>query len=159
VSGSLDTSKPFSVGVWVYVTGAETGRYVAVSQNSVNTSAYQIGFENGSWFFKMAQTDTGATLWSYASLPATGMTGMWVHLTGVYDGLELRLYVRDKFAADDTVATLPHESTFTSSGPVRFGAGRSTGQFIGLIDEVVTYPGVLGEDDVLRLQTQPHAQG
>lgn len=157
-SGVVDTSKPFTVGVsaWLDRTSGDLGTYKLLSQNSVSTSAFQIGYEpiNGvpGWFFRMARTDVAAPSWSRVDIPGAGLqTQQWVHLTAVYDGSTIALTVNGDSAT--RIAT-GHSGAFASSGSFIMGAGRSSNYWPGRVDRVTVFPGVLDPTEISTLSNE-----
>ncbi len=150
-SGVIDTSKPFSIGisVWLDKDADDAGVYKVLSQNSVNTSAFQLGYENKNWFFRMARTDVAVASWSRVDVPGAGsQTRQWVHLTAVYNGSTIALTVNGETG---TRVTTGHSGAFASSGSFIMGAGRSSNYWPGRIDQVNAFPGVLDDSDIYVL--------
>jgi hypothetical protein len=156
-TGIVDTSKPFTVGLNVYLErpDSDTGTHKVLSQNSVSTSAFQIGYENLQWFFRMAQTDSGTTAWSTAYVAADADISVWTHLTAVYDGRVIYLVVDVDGQAQKQSLNTAHTSTFGSSGSFIMGAGRSSNYWPGRIDRVKTFPGVLDSTEINTLAYEP----
>jgi hypothetical protein len=160
----LDTSKPFSVGISAFVDAdaPTNATYVALSQNSVNTSGLRLGYRNGYWFFEMPTSDSVSAPMVSAPgvtpaenpLPAAAR-GEWVQLTAVYDGTSLRLYVNGDLYGPD-VAYHTAFATMPGSGlPLRLGSGRTTEFWRGRLDMAKTFAGVLTDDQIITLASEP----
>lgn len=153
-SGVVTTNQPFTVGVnlWLDRDADDTGTYKLLSQNSVSTSAFQIGYENQNWFFRMARTDVSAPSWSRVDVAGAGQqTRQWVHLTAVYDGSTIALTVNG-----DSLTRIQtgHSGAFASSGSFIMGAGRSSNYWPGRIDRVTVFPGVLDATEISTLSNE-----
>ena len=109
-STSLPTLSNWTVGVWHYYTGSETGgspcivteTYVGGSINyslGNNNGPFSVGFFDGGW----RVTD------GYSLTPNN-----WYYIVGTYDGTDVNLYVND---------TLVDSSIYTGTASISSGAG------------------------------------
>ncbi|HEX7303893.1 LamG domain-containing protein [Lentzea sp.] len=90
----LDTGRAFSVSSWVQLTDDTVDR-TAVSQQGSAESAFRLGFDAAThrWEFALAESDAVGAVQEVAQSDTPAAVGVWTHLTGVYDGREVRLYV------------------------------------------------------------------
>jgi hypothetical protein len=73
----------------------------------------------------------------------------WVHVAGVHDGSELRLYVNGELAATEpAVGDIPEGSETLTIGDAIGDQWLHNRPFIGLIDEVRIYSKVLSADEI-----------
>jgi hypothetical protein len=79
--------------------------------------------------------------------------GKWHHVTGVYDGRRISLYIDGEQDAS-TLSVLAYTRINTSTDPVRIGSNASTQpprEWNGLIDDVRIYNYALSPDDIKAL--------
>src|SRR6185369_1111442 len=111
---------------------------------------------NGSWIFGMNSSDTiGSTPFEARSVAGTVQTGVWTHLTGVYDGAAktITLYVNGVQAATAAAPATP----WTANGPFVIGRGQygaATGFCAGDIDEVRAYTRPLAANEIQGIVAQ-----
>lgn len=97
----------------------------------------------------------------YFQVPNGGVFGTevnaseWEHITGVYDGNEIRIYVNGEHVGTDAVSG-PIEAYEVSAaiGAMRFADGSTAHEFDGRIDEVRVYDRALTDDEVEDLYFQ-----
>lgn len=101
---------------------------------------------DGSWVFSVAFPDGVWGRTATVSAPATA--SVWTHVTGVYDGAELTLYVNgsrvDSLAAPGLLQQ--------SDRPVLLGSNPDWNAFEGTLDEVRVYNRVLSGGQILTLR-------
>ena len=141
--GSFDTPNGFTVAGWVnYRTiDGRTCIFTKPIDGSSNSWALCTHDNRQPFFFSCDECD-------FASSPNPVQIGVWVHLTGSYDGSTKRLYVDGV-----EVASVAGSATF-SSAPLVIG-GDIDGAFgfstDGLIDELRLYDRALDPDEIALL--------
>ncbi|MGQ0846269.1 MAG: LamG-like jellyroll fold domain-containing protein [Sporichthyaceae bacterium] len=162
---NFDTGQDFSVATWVQVPPTPTGLMTAVSQTGGTTTAFELGLFDGSWTFGIRTSQTAAL--QRASLPSTARPGQWVHLAAVFDNdsddtddagktsaRTITLYVDGVASPAVSVTAAPYQAT----GAFMLGratvANEAARLWLGGIDDVRTYPGVLDPSQVLRISTE-----
>jgi hypothetical protein len=142
---AVRTDRSFSVAAWVKLDRADDITHAAVSQDGTTVPGFLLGYLGDSqrFAFRMYTADTaGATV----TVPARAAprTGVWTHLTGVYDAAahEMSLY------ADGVLqGAAPMSVPWNATGGVQIGrshsGGRYTNGWVGALDEVRIYDRVL----------------
>ena len=140
----LYTDQSYTVSAWVRL-NAKTWSHVAVSQDGAHASAFQLGYarECDCWAFRKSNLDIVDAHLFEARGP-TAATGVWTHLTGVYDAntRTISLHVNGAHAA---TTAIPGEGGWHAGG--RFAFGRAwwndavADLWPGDIDEVQAYAG------------------
>lgn len=90
--------------------------------------------------------------WYCLAIPAANWsTGQWNHLTGTFDGLEMKMYLNGKkLSSGAAVVTLA-----TSANTLYIGSGSAAAEFWdGYLDEVRIYDYALNEDEVNLVYNQ-----
>ncbi|GAA2797338.1 hypothetical protein GCM10010441_23190 [Kitasatospora paracochleata] len=131
----VDTTAPFTVAAWVQL-GDTTAIRTAVSQDGATTSRFLLHFDptGGGWSFKVRSADQAQKVAAVAGTPVTANT--WTHLTGVWDGANVRLYVNGALAGSAADTTTPWDS------PQGLNIGRAkwdgapANRWIGSVDDV-----------------------
>ncbi|MFE2886701.1 LamG domain-containing protein [Streptomyces sp. NPDC059272] len=145
----LDTTAPFTVSAWVRLASdADPGTmYTAVSQDGATTSRFLLQYDNtvSTWAFKVRSEDQTAKVSAVAASPA-GL-GTWTHLTGVWDGTQIRLYVDGQLRGSAATALSWAATGGLSLGRARFD-GAPVNRFKGAIDDVRTYARALTADEI-----------
>ncbi|GGQ92146.1 LamG-like jellyroll fold domain-containing protein [Kitasatospora griseola] len=154
----LDTTKSFTVSAWAK---ANANGGVIVGQDGTTTQGFMLWPDNGVWRFAMATGDT--TGWPYdttadVNSTATVQTGVWTHLTAVYDATsgQLSLYVNGVLAG-----TGAHQSAPAFNGKLAIGRWQNNGSnanfFNGSISDVQVWSSTLSPATVAVLNsgTQP----
>ncbi|MGW0707641.1 LamG domain-containing protein [Streptomyces sp. NPDC002643] len=151
-SSVLDTTAPFTVSAWVRLADGTSpadlaNMYTAVSQDGTNASRFLLQYdpEPRTWAFKVRSEDQSTKVSALATTPAE--LGVWTHLTGVWDGTQILLYVNGE----------PHGSAATTlswASPEGFNIGRAkwdgapVNRFKGAIDDVRACGRALGADEI-----------
>lgn len=84
-STAVSTNANFSVSAWVYLTDGTVPR-TAVSEDGVDNSAFELGYDNangGHWSWQMAEGDGSGSVAEVVS-GATASLGTWTQLTATY---------------------------------------------------------------------------
>ncbi len=145
----LDTTAPFTVSAWVRLASdADPGTmYTAVSQDGATTSRFLLQYDNtvSTWAFKVRSEDQTTKVSALATSPA-GL-GSWTHLTGVWDGTQIRLYVDGQLRGSAATTLSWAAPGGFSIGRARFD-GAPVNRFKGAIDDVRTYARALTADEI-----------
>jgi len=145
----LDTTLPFTVSAWVRLASDAdpATMYTAVSQDSATTSRFLLQYDNtvSTWAFKVRSEDQATKVSAVATSPAA--LGTWTHLTGVWDGAEIRLYVDGQPAGSAATALSWAAPAGFSIGRARFD-GAPVNRFKGAIDDVRAYARALSADEI-----------
>jgi hypothetical protein len=151
-SGHLFSEAGFSVGGWVnldslapsnddYVIfenlgsgGSGSGGFLRANRSAIE--AAQFGFENGSSF----QTVNGIS---------TISTDSWVHIFGVYDGSEVRLYI--DASLDNSVSASGEPNANGNEGSIGYLRSGSSEYLNGQIDDLRVYSRPLSQPEIEAL--------
>ncbi|MEU5248187.1 LamG domain-containing protein, partial [Streptomyces asoensis] len=91
----LDTTAAFTVSAWVRLAAdaAPTSMYTAVSQDGTGCSRFLLQYDDtaAAWAFKVRSEDQSVKISALGT--STPAPGTWTHLTGVWDGTRVHLYV------------------------------------------------------------------
>lgn len=144
--------RSYSVGAWVRFDGSvDEYRYrAAVSQQGVNKSHFEIGFQTGAesnYCFTMFATDQVSPGATRACVDGPVTRGEWVHIAGVYDDVNhtATVYVHRLNEAGfvdfdgATTKSLPFTSSWSATRNFTIGLGFNGAfgaPFKGVIDEV-----------------------
>ncbi|MER5508500.1 LamG-like jellyroll fold domain-containing protein [Streptomyces sp. NPDC002766] len=153
---ALDTSKAFSVGVWVNL--AQLGGYqTAVSVDGKVVSSFYLGLRDDTGTFAFARLNSDATQNAAVAAAASApTTGTWTHLTGVSDPAAgvIRLYVDGVLEGETAYTAGWAGSGDTAVGRALYGGGH-VDQWHGLIDDVHMFPAALTSEQVAALAGVP----
>jgi hypothetical protein len=154
----LDTTAPFTVSAWLRLADGDSpadleNMYTAVSQDGTNASRFLLQYdpEPRTWAFKVRSEDQSTKVSAVANTPAT--LGVWTHLTGVWDGTQIHLYVNGEW----------HRSTATIlswASTQGFNIGRAkwdgayVNRFKGSVDDVRAYGRALTAAEVALISGQ-----
>ncbi|WP_437675336.1 LamG domain-containing protein [Sorangium sp. So ce131] len=146
-----------TVSAWVRpsrVSGAAT-----IINKWYSPDAYSLGILDGEFNFSVAFPDGSLDGASYM-VSAPAQAGVWTHLTGVFDGWTIRLYVNGALAKSLAVqpAGSPARSLQQSSRPLVLGNHPSWNAYAGLIDDVSLYDVALSSSEVSALASPAPAQ-
>lgn len=154
-SGSVNLSGPtFTLSAWVNVKNFQTGSPFISSicgeedNTDVNCALLRMGngsaATNNKINFTMKLSGTQPDFYSNTALKR----GVWYHVVGVYDGVNMIIYIN---GISD--ATSPQTGSVVAN--TTFGASRSNGsatrQMSGLIDDIRAYTRALTPTEVLNL--------
>ncbi|MFD5634859.1 LamG domain-containing protein [Streptomyces sp. NPDC127077] len=148
-SSVLDTTAPFAVSAWVCLAAdaAADNMYTAVSQDGTSCSRFLLQYDDTAraWAFKVRTEDQGTKISALATTAPT--PGVWTHLTGVWDGNRVHLYVNGVLegSADATVSWASPQGL--NVGRARWD-GAYVNRFKGAIDDVRAYGRALSADEV-----------
>lgn len=152
-SSVLDTTAPFTVSAWVRLSDDPASpakldtMYTAVSQDGASASRFLLQYDPafGTWAFKVRGEDQSTKVSAVATTAA--QLGVWTHLTGVWDGTRIQLYVGG--VLQESVAT-----TLSWASPQGFNIGRAkwdgapVNRFKGAVDDVRAYDRALSAAEV-----------
>ncbi|MEU2245043.1 LamG domain-containing protein [Streptomyces sp. NPDC018338] len=152
----VNTLYSYSVSAWARINPGETGGTV-VGINGKVYSGFYLAFDKGRWSLITSPLDTMSGNITeqvvVSDQPAT--TGVWTHLTGVYDSVEkeMRLYVNGRLQGTHAMP-----ASWTATGGLQIGRAlwqsEHSGYFAGSIDEVYTWSRALSGDEVAQIATQ-----
>ncbi|MGQ4349210.1 LamG domain-containing protein [Streptomyces sp. SAS_275] len=148
-SSVLDTTAPFTVSAWVCLAAdaATDTMYTAVSQDGTRCSRFLLQYDDTAraWAFKVRAEDQSVKISALATTAAA--PGVWTHLTGVWDGGRVHLYVNGTLEGSAD-ATLP----WASPQGLNLGRARWDGAYVnrfkGSVDDVRAYDRALSADEV-----------
>ncbi|MFC3572756.1 LamG domain-containing protein [Streptomyces yaanensis] len=143
-SSVLDTTAPFTVSAWVRLSNDATSpadlanMYTAVSQDGSQASRFLLQYDDTAraWAFKVRSEDQSTKVSAFATTPAA--LGVWTHLTGVWDGTQVLLYVNGRL--EGSAAT-----TLSWAATQGFNIGRAkwdgapVNRWKGQVDDVRAY--------------------
>ncbi|MDX2931009.1 LamG domain-containing protein [Streptomyces ipomoeae] len=148
----LDTTAPFTVSAWLRLADGDSpadleNMYTAVSQDGTNASRFLLQYdpEPRTWAFKVRSEDQSTKVSAVANTPAT--LGVWTHLTGVWDGTQIHLYVNGEWHRS-TATTLSWASTQGFNIGRAKWDGAYVNRFKGSVDDVRAYGRALSADEV-----------
>ncbi|MFE9743182.1 LamG domain-containing protein [Streptomyces sp. NPDC006477] len=152
----VNTLYSYSVSVWAKVNPGETGGTVVGIDGKVYSGFY-LAFDKGRWTLMTSPLDTlsGNITDQVVVSDQPAPTGVWTHLTGVYDSIEkeMRLYVNGRLQGTHAMPT-----SWTATGGLQIGRALwhsdYSGYFAGSIDEVKTWSRALSGDEVAQIATQ-----
>ncbi|MFD3666250.1 LamG domain-containing protein [Streptomyces sp. NPDC058659] len=152
----VNTLYSYSVSAWARINPGETGGTVVGIDGEVYSGFY-IAFDEGRWKMMTSPLDTTSGNINdqvvASDQPAT--TGVWTHLTGVYDSVEkeMRLYVNGRLQGTHAM-----QASWKATGGLQIGRAlwnsEYHGYFAGSIDEVNTWSRALSGDEVAQIATQ-----
>jgi len=133
-SASLQITNAITVEAWVNTAGQSVNhdQWIAVKKSkSWTTGGYGLFW---GWFndlyFSIGQSTSG----QYVEYTVPDPWNKWLHIAGLYDGTNLKLYVNGELKASATATV----SLTTTADPLRISRP-STYQYKGIIDEVCIY--------------------
>ncbi|MFJ9738001.1 LamG domain-containing protein [Streptomyces sp. NPDC101166] len=155
----LDTTAPFTVSAWVRLANdaALTSMHTAVSQDGAACSRFLLQYDDsaGKWAFKVRGEDQSVKI---SALSATAPEpGRWTHLTGVWDGSRVHLYVNGTLegSADATLS-------WAASEGFNVGRARWNGAYVnffkGAVDDVRAYGRALSAPEVFLVSGRQAAE-
>lgn len=149
-------SQQFSVSTWFKTSNLVTGGYInnpiiAKYDNAGSQRSYIIGIDNtnSDIQFEVSPSGTSSNTTVLDTNYAVSLN-TWYHLTAVFDGVKLYVYVNGKLAASQNATS--SGGVFVGTAPVligaRSGGGVVTNYFSGSIDEVRYYNAALSEREI-----------
>jgi hypothetical protein len=148
-SSVLDTTAPFTVSAWVRLAAdaSTTTMQTAVSQDGTTASRFLLQYDDtvGTWAFKVRSADQSSKVSAVDTTPA--QRGVWTHLTGVWDGTRVQLYVGGelKGSADTTLS-------WAATSGLNVGRARWNGAYVnffqGAVDDVRVYSRALTAQEI-----------
>ncbi|MFI1496930.1 LamG-like jellyroll fold domain-containing protein [Streptomyces platensis] len=148
----IDTTKSFAVSAWVKLDAKDKNR-TFLSQAGNRASGFQLYYSKNydEWVFNRHTADTDDTTIARSISTDAAQTGVWTHLTGVYDGAakKIQLFVNGKpqTAADFT-------TPWRASGALQIGRlhyqGTFQEHFAGTIDNIRIWERAIGVDEIFN---------
>ncbi|MFJ8105242.1 LamG domain-containing protein [Streptomyces sp. NPDC096132] len=156
----LDTTAPFTVSAWVRLADDPaspadlTNMYTAVSQDGGNCSRFLLQYDDtlGTWAFKVRSEDQSVKISAAATTPVTAL-GVWTHLTGVWDGARIHLYVNGALQSSADAALSWAATQGFNIGRARWD-GAYVNRFKGAIDDVRAYGRALTAAEIALISGQ-----
>ncbi|WP_405087621.1 LamG-like jellyroll fold domain-containing protein [Microbispora sp. NBC_01389] len=149
----LRTDGSFTVAAWVRLTDKADYR-TAVSVDGVNRSGFYLQYDKAQdrWRFNMPTADTTSAVYTGPFSIDPAETGVWTHLVGVYDRADnqLRLYVDGNLDGTTSFTTPWQAKDALTIGQAINGSNK----WVGAIDDVRAYTGVLTDDEIYELSLQ-----
>ncbi|MFF3335864.1 LamG domain-containing protein [Streptomyces sp. NPDC002888] len=148
-SSVLDTTAPFTVSAWVRLsdTASQDNMYTAVSQDGTTASRFLLQYDDTvrKWAFKVRSADQSVKISAVSTDAAK--PAVWTHLTGVWDGTRIHLYVDGALqsSVDATVSWAATEGF--NIGRARYDSA-PVNRFKGSIDDVRAYDRALTAAEV-----------
>lgn len=156
---AVRTDDSFTVTAWVQLDTLPPADAAVLAQSGTRAAGFTLGYaaQGPRWSFGMADADADGAPVTRTRSDAVPYAMEWTHVAGVYDALakKLRVYVGGQLVATTETA---HASTWNATGPLQLGRaqrdGAFTGHWPGIVDDVRTYQGALGDTDVARLAAE-----
>ena len=133
---------PSAVTVEAMVKVNGYGNYNIYVNNSWVTNGWLLFSTVDSWYFGVANSSGNQFNVNFAH----GSSNQWTHLTGIYDGSTVRLYVNGIQRSTRSLTT----TTIRTNNQIRIGLGNASGVTEKLIDFVRIYNRALTADEVLK---------
>lgn len=121
---------------------------LVTSNEAADTGQFWLQHNSGNTAYEFAvQTDSGRTFIQSSIAP---VQGQWQHVTGVYDGSELRIYVDGTLAGTTTQSGVIR--AFNAGTELNIGRWQPAGRFFeGDLDEVRIYDTALSDAEIMDL--------
>jgi len=143
-----------SLVLWVNFAEVENSYQGLITKGDSKTTAYHIslcrsGYATGGFYFDANTPDRALCMTKEAPKPK-----VWYHLSGVYDGKELRIYLNGKLAEGAKIEgfdnPMPQSGNVVQvKAPLRIGAwAEGDSPCKGLLDEVAVFNQALTEGEV-----------
>ncbi|MGP8303590.1 LamG-like jellyroll fold domain-containing protein [Streptomyces inhibens] len=148
----IDTTKSFSLSAWVKLDTKDKNR-TFLSQAGNHASGFQLYYSKNydKWVFNRHTADTDDTTIARSISTDVAQTGVWTHLTGVYDTAtkKIQLFVNGKpqTAADFTT---PWRATGALQIGRLFYQGTWQEHFAGTIDNIRIWERAIGVDEIFN---------
>lgn len=148
----LDTTAPFTVSAWVRLADGDSPAdpatmYTAVSQDGTSASRFLLQYDPAfsTWAFKVRSEDQSTKVSAVATTPAA--LGVWTHLTGVWDGTQIHLYVNGELKGSAATSLSWAATRGFNIGRAKWD-GAPVNRFKGSVDDVRAYGRVLSADEI-----------
>ncbi|GHH85239.1 LamG domain-containing protein [Streptomyces capitiformicae] len=148
----LDTTAPFTVSAWVRLADGDSPAdlatmYTAVSQDGTSASRFLLQYDPAfsTWAFKVRSEDQSTKVSAVATTPAA--LGVWTHLTGVWDGTQIHLYVNGELKGSAATTLSWAATRGFNIGRAKWD-GAPVNRFKGSVDDVRAYGRVLSADEI-----------
>jgi hypothetical protein len=148
----IRTDRSFTVAAWLRLDAKDDWR-TAVSQDGVNRSGFYLQYNQtlDRWAMIMEVADAGGQAQAIAQSADPPVIGEWTHLAATYNYVtgRIQLYVNGN---PEGWAT--RSAPWNASGPLAIGRALGANPWVGLIDDVRVYTGVLTDDEIYDLALQ-----
>lgn len=157
LTGVVDTSKSFTVSVWVYLDSYNKSQYSTVLAFLGQTqSAFELQYNPGwkSWAFNRSSGDSPSATFIAAAGDTPPATGSWTHLVGEYDASAktLSLYVNGAAVATRTGVTGWQATGKLAVGADLNSAGAALEGMTGDVSNLEIFGSALSASDIATLQ-------
>src|SRR3989344_5317802 len=152
---SLST-QTFSFSLWTYMkdTSPRTQLFIFRGKNGVAWGSYIFSYggtecleNNGKYYFGF-RTGGGSCAAKNVMSTGSAITNQWVHLAGVYDGSNLKLYINGVLNNSASASGMP----YNSGSAMYIGSDSGTrGTVNGKLDEIKIYNRVLSDTEIAQL--------
>jgi hypothetical protein len=151
------TDQSFTVAAWVLLNDTNSG-HTAICQEGSRVCSFFLQYDksNNRWAFQLCPSDVDNPTCVRALSASAPDVGVWTHLVGVYDAgtQQARLYVNGQQVGSTAVPG----GVFNATGPLDVGRSKVTGApagwWLGELDSVHVYLGVLSDADIVNLFNQ-----
>src|SRR6266700_2798035 len=137
----VNTTQSYTVATWIKLNslgGYQT--FVSIDGSQISGFYLQLRGDTGKFAFTALTSDSTSANTDFASSTSAPVTGVWYHLTGVYDASAqtLTLYVNGSLQQ-----TVSHTSSWQATGDTEIGRGKYSGNPVdfvnGQIDDARLY--------------------
>ncbi|MET9669631.1 LamG domain-containing protein [Streptomyces sp. NPDC006475] len=156
----VDTSRSFTISAWAMLGDDSKTRIVASAPGTYASAAFNLFYSKSAnrWAFNRAVSNSGTPDYVSALSDTAPPTGVWTHLTGVFDTKgdqnkandTIQLFVNGRPQGPDKAVVLYTENAaytpWASTQDLRVGASKAGEYFMGRIDELAVWQ---------RAQTRP----
>jgi len=145
-AAAYDFTSAMTVGAWARPMTALGGTFPILQKWNSTSQAYRLYVSGSNYVFSIK---TSANTYSVSAPVPTqsGRTDLWTHVTGVYDGAQIAIYVNGvKAASAAATGTLVN-----SASPVYIGRDSANLRFVGRIDEAQLFGQALSDAQVSQL--------
>ncbi len=140
-------ASPITIELWAYRTGSQNAMHLVGKRNGClglhSEINYQMGIEERYPQPELFGLFFGAGPSNQVTTGITMPLNVWMHLAGVFDGSNFRLYTNGVLAAAATGQLGP-----VTTQPLLIGGSDNCQKFVGLIDEVSLYNRALSAPEI-----------
>ena len=150
VKPQVDTAGSFTFSAWVYIANRYQAKQTLVAQKGANTAAFALSFENDTWTFEVADSDTAGAAVTSASASDDGWDE-WHHVAAVLRGSERTITVYVDGQAGVTVSLRPAYQPWRAGGALIVGRGFAMENWLNAdVDHVRLYAQALAPAQIMQ---------